>query len=91
MFDSKDFLFIILAFCTLWFTAFACWFIFQIALVIKNINKLLGDVKYQFERVDQTLNAMKAKFHEGADHLNKLADDVKKYVATSVKGKVIRD
>ena len=48
MFDTKDFLFIILAFCVLWFTGFACWFIFQIAMVIKNINAILHEVKFQF-------------------------------------------
>ena len=85
MFEAKDFLFVILAFCALWFTAFACWFIFQIAMVIKNINAILHEVKFQFERVDQTLNGLKAKFQEGTDHLNKLADDVKKYVSAQIK------
>ena len=85
MFEAKDFLFIILAFCILWFTAFACWFIFQIAMVIKNINTILHEVKFQFERMDQTLNGVKLKFQEATEHLNKMADDVKKYVTAQIK------
>ena len=87
MIEAKEILFVVLAFCALWITAFIAWFLFQVATVIKNINAILHEVKYQFERVDQTLNAIKTKFHEGSLHLNKLADDVKSYVSSNTKEK----
>lgn len=80
MFESKDLLFIVLAFCVLWSTAFFCWFLFQVAMVIKNINSLLQEVKAQFERFDQTLNSMKDKFHEGSGYLGSLTDQAREYM-----------
>ena len=90
MFEAKDILFLILAFCTLWFTAFACWFIYQVAMVIRNLNDVLSEVKFQIEKVEQALNGIKSKFDTGTGHLGSMADNVKhaaKGFADSVKTK----
>ncbi len=77
MFESKDILFIILAFCALWFTAFLCWFVYQAIMLIKGVNSLLKEVKFSFERVEQALNGIKAKFENGAGHLGNMAETLK--------------
>ncbi len=85
MFEAKDILFIILAFSALWITVFTCWFIYQMAMVIKNINSLLNQLTFQFDRLDQTLNGMKSKFHEGSRHLGDMAENVKDHVKNYAK------
>lgn len=81
MLESKDILFIVLAFCALWFTAFMCWFIFQITIAIKALNDLMADVKYQIERVEHALHGVKSKFDAGTSHVGSLAEQVKKAVS----------
>ncbi|MFH1711693.1 MAG: hypothetical protein ABH846_00445 [Patescibacteria group bacterium] len=80
MFETSDILLIVLAFCALWFTAFLCWFIFQMAMVIKNLNEVLSEVKFQIEKVEQALNGIKTKFDTGTGHLGTMADQFKKTV-----------
>lgn len=80
MFEAKDILFIVLAFCALWFTVFLCWFIYQVAMVIKNINDVLAEVKFQIEKVEQALNGIQARFETGTGHLSSMAESVKKAV-----------
>lgn len=85
MFEAQDILFIILAFCVLWVTVFVCWFLFQVAMVIKNINGLLHEIKFQFERFDQTLNGIKSKFEEGSGHMESMFDHVKENFTSACK------
>jgi len=81
MFEAKDILFIVLAFCALWFTAFMCWFVFQIAVVIKSVNDLLGEMKHQVGRLEQSLNGIKARFEHNTAHLSKMTDHMKDVAA----------
>lgn len=78
--ESKDFLFIILSFCVLWFTVFLCWFLYQLAVVLKGINAVVGDVKLQIERVEEAIQGVKTKFEFGATQIGFLTDTVKKAV-----------
>ncbi|MFH1632054.1 MAG: hypothetical protein ABIA47_03520 [bacterium] len=78
MIEVTDILYIVLALCALWITLFVCWFIYQVAMVLKNVNDVLREVRFQIERVEQSLNGIKAKFDTGTTHLSSLADDVKK-------------
>lgn len=77
MFEAKEILFIVLAFCAVWITLFVCWFIYQLAVVIKNLNDVLDEVKTQIERVEQALNGIKSKFDTGTGHLGTMADHIK--------------
>ncbi len=80
MLESTDILYIVIAFCILWITAFICWFIFQIASLFKRANDVLSELKYQIEKVEQALNGIKTKFDAGSGHLSKLTGHVKKVV-----------
>lgn len=85
MLEASDIFYIILAFCVLWVTVFFCWFLFQVAMVIKNVNALLHEIKFQFERIDQTLNGIKSKFNEGSDHMGSMVDHLKENFASVCK------
>ncbi len=86
MLESTDILYIVIAFCILWITAFVCWFIYQVATVFKRVNDVLGELKYQIEKVEQALNGIKSKFDAGSGHLSKLTGHVKKFT-DGMKGK----
>lgn len=85
MLDTVDILYIILAFCALWITAFICWFIYQLAVVLKHINDLVTELKWQAEKIEQALTGMKNKFETGSTHLGNLVDHVKSYVGKRIK------
>jgi hypothetical protein len=78
--DSKDILFIILSFCVLWFTAFLCWFLYQLAMVLRRINDVVGEVKMQIGRVEEAIHGVKNKFEFGSSQIGFLTDAVKKAV-----------
>lgn len=81
MLEYKDVLYIVLAFCALWFTAFLCWFLWQIAIVVKRINDVLSEMKSAITRVEQALIGIKGRFEHGTSHLGKMSDHVKQAVS----------
>jgi uncharacterized membrane protein len=53
---SLDLLYVVLAFCALWFTLFLSWWLFYLAQLTKNVNNLVEEthekVRMLFEAVD---------------------------------------
>jgi len=49
-------------------------------MVIKSINEVLAEVKFQIEKVEQALNGIKTKFDTGTGHLGSMANHFKKTV-----------
>ncbi|PIX62025.1 hypothetical protein CO057_04215 [Candidatus Uhrbacteria bacterium CG_4_9_14_0_2_um_filter_41_50] len=86
MIETTDIFYIVLAFCVLWVTAFVCWFIYQITSVLKSVNDLMRELKWQVEKVEQALQGIKSKFELGSGHLSKLVNHVKS-AADSLKDK----
>ncbi len=86
MIETSDIFYIVFAFCVLWVTAFVCWFIYQITSVLKSVNDLMRELKWQVEKVEQALNGIKTKFESGSGHLSKLASHMKSAV-DSIKDK----
>ncbi|MBI2484765.1 hypothetical protein HYW18_01280 [Candidatus Uhrbacteria bacterium] len=60
--DAKDILFIVLAFCALWFTAFACWLIYQLAVFLKNVNDTVSDVRGSVAKLEQAVSGIRNRF-----------------------------
>lgn len=54
---SKDILFIVIAFCILWLTAFFCWGLYYIAMILKGI-------KGKSDKVDEIMGSIKAKIEK---------------------------
>jgi len=85
MLETTDILYIVLAFCALWITAFICWFIYQLAVVMEHLNDLVSELKWQAEKIEQALNGIKSRFETGSSHLGKLADHAKAYIGKKTK------
>ncbi len=77
MIEAKEILFIVLAFCALWVTVFFCWFVYQFAKAVKQINDVLGQVRDHIASLEDAITGMKSKFGDGAIHLSKVAMHMK--------------
>jgi len=77
---SKDLLYIILAFCILWFTAFVCWALYYIISVMRSVAKITDSAKKKMQMVDDILKLVKDKLDKGSNHMSILADSAIKLV-----------
>ncbi|HLD18152.1 MAG TPA: hypothetical protein VJB99_03720 [Patescibacteria group bacterium] len=84
MIDSKDILFIVLAFCALWFTAFVCWLIWQMATLLRRANETVSDARVKLGRLEEALGSMRSRFEQavcGAGIVTEAAKRVVEYVS----------
>ncbi len=61
MFSPLDILYIVLAFCTLWFTAAIFWLVWQIAMVFRNVNETLTEAREVMGKIEVALSGMRQK------------------------------
>lgn len=87
MIEAKDILYIVLAFSALWFTAFVCWLIWQVAMILKNINDTLTEAREKMAKIDATLAAIRDKFEHASTSLSLLVEGGKKVVDFMIERK----
>ena len=80
MLESLDILFIVLAFCALWFTAFLCWLLFQAASLVKRIHGLVDELKEKVGRLEEAIAGMKKKFDGNIAMITSIADGVRRII-----------
>ena len=66
---SKDFLYVILAFCILWFTVFLCWLLYQAARVLRNANKIVENVTEKLELINEAVQYMRSRVDSATKHM----------------------
>ncbi|PJA45152.1 hypothetical protein CO174_04950 [Candidatus Uhrbacteria bacterium CG_4_9_14_3_um_filter_50_9] len=62
MFSPLEVLYIVLAFCALWFTAGIFWIIWQIATVIRTVNMAVGQVQETMSKMEEAITGIRSKF-----------------------------
>ncbi len=87
MIEAKDILYIVLAFSALWFTAFVCWLIWQVAMILKNINDTLTEAREKMAKIDATLAAIRDKFDHATTSLSLLVEGGKRVIDYVVEKK----
>ena len=70
MISTLEILWIVLAFCALWVTAFICWAVYHIAMVARNIHFVLSDAKHALAQIENAITGVKEKM----EHHSKLLD-----------------
>lgn len=80
MLESHDILYIVLAFCALWFTAFLCWLMFQVVSIIKHAHEVLAMAERKLDLLERSVTGIKAKFDSGASMFVTVADGLKRLV-----------
>ena len=79
---SLEILWIVLAFCALWITAFICWAVYHIAMVARNIHIVLDDAKHALVQIETAIAGVKEKM----EHHAKILDPI-----IAIAGNVLRD
>jgi uncharacterized protein YoxC len=87
MFQSQDILYIVLAFCALWVTAFACWLIWQIAMILKNVNDTMTEAREKIAKIEEAITGIRSRFEKASVGLSFLADGVRKVIEYTIDKK----
>jgi len=61
---SKDILFLVIAFCVLWFTVFLCWALYYLTKLFKQTNQVVTDVRSKVSKVGTIFSFMRGKLFE---------------------------
>ncbi len=77
--NSKDILYIVLAFCALWLTIFICWMIYYFAMILKKIYQVT-------ETFTKTLEAMESFFNKAKEKVNSFGATFSTLVELGKKG-----
>ncbi len=78
MLESKDILYIVLSFCALWFTAFLCFVMYQVAAIIKRVHGLVDDVRSKVDDLMEIVNGIRMKVEGHVSALGNVADGIRK-------------
>jgi hypothetical protein len=59
--SSKDILYVVLAFCVLWFTAFVCWALYYVITILRDASHAIRDIRDRLEAIDRAMAAVREK------------------------------
>jgi len=81
MFDtSKDILYLVIAFCVLWFTVFICWLLYYFISIVGKVRKIIKSVEDKIEKIDGLIDLLKDKIEHSAAYLGLIVNGVGKLV-----------
>lgn len=86
--SSQDLLYIVLAICIVWFTAFLCWLLYQAARVLKNANDIIETVTHKLELINDAVQYMKAKMDGVSKNMGVVSSMMAGVVEKFVVGKL---
>ncbi len=76
--DSKDILYMVLAFCALWFTAFLCFALYQMARFMKRMQELSAHVREKVDEVLTSINTIRMKIEGHVSAITSIGDGIRK-------------
>ncbi|MFH1523016.1 MAG: hypothetical protein ABIE43_04345 [Patescibacteria group bacterium] len=83
--SSKDLLYVVIAFCVLLSTIFLVWFIYYLAMIMRQVYGVIKDTREKVNKVSEAITEFKKKMEHGAAYLHlinqgvdKISDMVKK-------------
>ncbi len=91
MFSPLDILYIVLAFCALWFTAAIFWLIWQVASIFRNVNETLTEAREKMHKIEQALTAIKERFEKASSVVTLGANAMAKVVEYAIGKKLHED
>ncbi len=75
---SQDLLFVVMAFCILWLTIFIAWFIYYLAMIMRQLFFTVKEMRERINKIDEVLRAFKEKIEHSASYLLLIGEGVKK-------------
>lgn len=77
---SKDLLLVVIALCLIWLTAFSCWGIYYLVMILRDFSKMTASIRKKMEMLDTVLKLVKEKLESTSLSLGLLVDGVSKIV-----------
>ncbi|GMU25778.1 hypothetical protein KJZ71_04615 [Patescibacteria group bacterium] len=71
--STRDLLYLVLAIGVIWIAAMLTWLLFEVALLLRNANRFVGDVRRKVSRIEDALTSMRGKLESSAGYLGILA------------------
>ncbi|MBI2037549.1 MAG: hypothetical protein HYT15_01260 [Candidatus Magasanikbacteria bacterium] len=59
--NSKDILYLVIAFCVLWITVFLCWMFYYVTRILKNANQIAEEFRARLQILTETINYLRGK------------------------------
>ncbi len=59
--NSKDILYLVIAFCVLWITVFLCWMFYYVTRILKNANEIAEEFRSRLQILTETINYLRGK------------------------------
>ena len=59
--SSKDILFLVLAFCVLWFTAFVCWALYYVITILRDASNAVSEIRDRIAASDEAVRTVREK------------------------------
>ncbi|MEA3463718.1 MAG: hypothetical protein U9R14_01400 [Patescibacteria group bacterium] len=78
--DSKDILLVVISFCALWLTIFIAWFIYYLAMIMRQVYQITKETRQRLHKVDEVIKSLKEKIEHSASYLLLIGEGVKKLV-----------
>src|SRR5260221_10136524 len=75
--SSKDILFLVLAFCALWFTAFVCWMLWYFIKMLRDVSATVSEVRDKLHAIEEAIQSVREKIEHSASYLGMVAAGVK--------------
>jgi hypothetical protein len=72
--STKDILYIVIAFCVLWFTIFVCWAIYYVAMILREVRTVMADARRKIALLEKVLMAFKEKLESTSSHMKLLIE-----------------
>lgn len=76
--NSQDILYMVLAFCALWFTAFLCFALYQVARFMKRMQELSSDAREKIDELMQSLTSIRMKIEGHVNAITSIGDGIRK-------------
>lgn len=76
--EFKDILYMVLAFCALWFTAFLCFALYHVARFMKRMQELSSDTRQKFDELMQSVNSIRMKIEGHVSAITSIGDGIRK-------------
>jgi len=87
MFSPLDILYIVLAFCALWLTAAIFWLMWQMAMILRNVNETMDVAREKIVKIESALSGIKQKFEHATSSVTLLVEGVKKVAEYAIEKK----
>lgn len=78
---TQDVLFIVLAFCALWFTLFLCWLMYNVAVLAKRMQGLADEMHQKIGSIEESIVSIKRKFDGNIAMVQAVIDGLKHVIA----------